>query len=65
MKTHTKGPWFYQYRQTVFSIGGGGDELGGDHTVAIINRGAPRKQFPISDGTTIDFFAANQNQTTL
>ncbi len=35
--THTAGPWGVQYRQSTYTIAGGGDELGGWHLVATIN----------------------------
>lgn len=34
---HTPGPWFAQYRQYTMAIGGGGDDLGGAHLVALLH----------------------------
>lgn len=34
---HTPGPWARQYRETIFTIAGGGDEFGGANLIATIN----------------------------
>lgn len=34
---HTPTPWFRLYCQDSYQIGGGGDDCGGDHLIAVVN----------------------------